>query len=114
MRRVIFFLIIFSLIFSPLYFSRGKKIESENENWLEKFLIEVKKIWENKVLPILKKIEKEGRRVLIKVESLFKKEVQTRGPQIKEEFKIKTEIMKKDLFQTFRNIKEKIFKKFTK
>jgi hypothetical protein len=114
MRRVIFFLIIFSLTFSPFSFSRGKKIESENENWFEKFLTEVKKTWENKFLPILKKIEKGGRRVWIKIESLFKKEAQTRGPQIKKEFKRKTEIMKKDLLQTFRNIKEKIFKKFTK
>jgi histidinol dehydrogenase len=115
MRKLIFWVIIFSLFFSPFCFSKGEKVKkSKNESRFEEFSLEMKKTWNKEVLPILKKIEKEGKKIWIKIESLFKKEVKKRSPQVKKEFKIKTEMVKKDVFQIFRKIKEKIINSLKK
>jgi hypothetical protein len=111
MKKIIFFILIFALIFPLSSFAENEKIKS----WVEEIIIFIKDKFKNDVFPVFKKMwEWFKANIWEKITLLFKKEIEKRGPEARKEFKRKTEKMKKEIPQILEKIWVKILSLFKK
>jgi len=127
MKKTIIILVILSVFLSSCAFAQNQKIEApetieEARGWLEKVWEIIKKnlpgiinkIWKEQVLPVWQKMFEWFRQnCWVKIEGLFRKEVEKRKPMIEEEFKKEKEELKEELPKTGKSLWEK-FKELIK
>jgi predicted transcriptional regulator len=107
MKKLIFILLIFSLIF--LLSLKTLAAKEEVGEWLREIWNKIKEKWEKEIMPIFKRMWdwfKEN--IWVKVSSLLKTEYEKRKPEIKEEFERKEKEIRKEIPQIFEKIWEKI------
>jgi hypothetical protein len=109
MKKFVLIFLIFSLFsFFPLKILAAK--EAKSGELLEKILIEIKEKWKEEALPIYKKMWNWFKeKVWAKIQPLLKAEYEKRRPEVREEFKRKTEEIKRGVPWFL----EKIWKKFS-
>jgi hypothetical protein len=111
MKKIIFSVLIFALIFPLFSFAKDEKMK----NWIERIIISLKGKFKNEVFPVFKRIW-EWLKINIweKIASLFKKEIEKRKLEVRKEFKRKTEEMKKEMTKILEKIWVKILPSFKK